>query len=135
QSTLDCERVLYGTRQLRQYPEMLVTKGRTGFIHNQLYNDNLPPVIQDIFGVCALYCSPKTTNYESMIWQIIDVNISRFLQDPTTPRISPIISLSPSPDLFQIIRLFDGDIQRRVLAEEQDSILARWTKDLREHKV
>ena len=109
---------LYGTRQLREYPEMLVTKSRTGFIHHRLYHDNLPPVIQDVFGVSALYYSPKTTNYDSTTWHIMDANVSDHLA-----RVQALI-------LIQIIRLFDGDIRQRCLAEEHEPILARWTREL-----
>ena len=134
-TTLDSERVIFGTRQLRTYPEMLVTKGRTPFIHHHLYHDNLPPVIQDIFGVCALYCSPKTANYQSTMWRIIDANVARLFQDPIPSSLPEHLARVQALILFQIIRLFDGDIRQRAQAEQCDSILATWTQELRDRTV
>jgi len=134
-TTLDSERVIFGTRQLRTYPEMLVTKGRAPFIHHHLYHDNLFPIIQDIFGVCALYCSPKTANYQSTMWRIIDANVARLFQDPIPSSLPEHLARVQALILFQIIRLFDGDIRQRAQAEQCDSILATWTQELRDRTV
>ena len=134
-TTLDCERVTFGTRQLRTFPEMLVTKGRTPFLHHHLYHDNIPPVIQDIFGVCALYCSPKTSNYQTTMWRIIDGNVARLFQDPIPSSLPEHLARVQALILFQIIRLFDGDIRQRAQAEQCDTILASWTQELRDRTV
>jgi len=134
-TTLDSERVIFGTRQLRTFPEMLVTKGRTPFIHHHLYHDNMPPVIQDIFGVCALYCSPKTMNYQSTMWRVIEGNVARLFQDPIPSSLPEHLARVQALILFQIIRLFDGDIRQRAQAEQCDSILAAWTQELRDRTV
>jgi Fungal Zn(2)-Cys(6) binuclear cluster domain len=131
---LDRERVIFGTRQLRRYPEMLVNKGCTPFLHRHLYHDSLPSVISDLFGVCALYCSKKSSNYESIMWRIIEANINRLFEQQERG-LPFLLAKVQALVLYQVIRLFDGDIRQRALAEQQDTILEQWTKELKDRTL
>jgi hypothetical protein len=124
------ERTRFVSRLFKSYPETFYKRGQTPFIHRHLYEGYTPTVIQDVLSSCALYCG-KTEQNESLIFR----DISRKALDlvnTQTPFLTPMDLLASTQALllYQVIRLFDGDIRQRADAEAHESILVSWTQQL-----
>ena len=124
------ERTRFASRLFKSYPEMFYKQGKTPFIHRHLYEEHTPPVIQDVLSSCALYCG-KTGQNESLVFGDISRKATDLI-NPQTPFLTPIDLLASTQALllYQIIRLFDGDIRQRADAEAHEGILESWTQQL-----
>lgn len=129
--TMPQDRVDFCVRQFKSYPQSLLSRTRTPFIHPELFNDSvpIPQALQEAFCICSLYLS-RTDATAAIIFRIIDAKCRQILETRTTWSISEHLAALQAFCLFQIIRLFDGDIRQRAIAEQQESILTDWTTDL-----
>ncbi|KAH8807205.1 hypothetical protein F5884DRAFT_856786 [Xylogone sp. PMI_703] len=105
--------------------QRLLSQAKTPFIHPELLHegDCLYEPLQDAFCVCALYLN-KTD-------RIIDSKSDALLSYAGNWSIAESLACVQAMILFQIIRLFDGDIRQRAIAEQQESVLTLWTAELR----
>ncbi|KAE9370004.1 hypothetical protein N431DRAFT_508914 [Stipitochalara longipes BDJ] len=124
------ERVRFASRQFRKYPEIFYTRGQNPFIHKHSYTEHLPPVISDALSACALY-SGKNTENELFVFGDISRK-AKDLVEMQRPFLSPVELLASIQALllYQIMRLFDGDIRQRADAESHEAILISWTEQL-----
>jgi hypothetical protein len=131
------ERVRFASRQFQAYPGMFYRRGQTPFIHRHLYTENPPQVIQEALSACALYCG-KNSEDELLVFGDISRKV-RNLIDLQLPFMSPVDLLASTQALllYQIIRLFDGDIRQRTDAESDETTLISWTEQLlaRGHQI
>jgi hypothetical protein len=127
------ERVRLASRQFKTYPEIFYTRGQNPFIHKYLYTEHLPPVISDALSACALY-SRKNSENELFVFGDISRK-AKDLAEMQRPFLSPVDLLASTQALllYQIIRLFDGDIRQRADAESHETILVSWTEQLLAH--
>lgn len=125
------ERIIYSIKRMKEYPDLFVREGYTPFIHRKLYVDTVPLPIQDVLGVCALY-KAKSENNENLVFRTISLKARRLIEDYSQPILSVAERLASVQALvlFQIIRLFDGDIRQRADAEKDASTLKDWTRQL-----
>jgi hypothetical protein len=130
-NTLPQDRVNFCIQQFKSYPQMLLTRNRTPFIHPELYNDFLPfpQALQDAYCACALYLS-KTEATCATVFRMIETKCSQVLEARTSWTISEHLAALQAFCLFQIIRLFDCDIRQRAVAEQQESTIAESSADL-----
>lgn len=130
-TTLPRDRVIYCVQQFKSYPSMLLQHGRTPFIHHALYNEDgpFPHSIQEAYSVCALYLS-RTEKTSASIFRIIESKNNDLLASAGTWTIAEHLAALQAMCFLQIIRLFDGDIRQRALAEQQEHILPEWTTSL-----
>jgi hypothetical protein len=124
------ERVRFASRQFQTYPEMFYTRGQNPFIHKHSYTEHLPPAISDALSACALY-SGKNNENELFVFGDISRK-AKDLAEMQRPFLSPVDLLASIQALllYQIIRLFDGDIRQRADAESHESTLMSWTEQL-----
>jgi Fungal Zn(2)-Cys(6) binuclear cluster domain len=124
------ERTRFASRQFRMYPEIFYTRGQNPFIHKHSYTEHLPPVISDALSACALY-SGKNTENELFVFGDISRK-AKDLAEMQRPFLSPVDLLASTQALllYQIMRLFDGDIRQRADAESHETILISWTEQL-----
>ncbi|KAB8211763.1 hypothetical protein BDV34DRAFT_184259, partial [Aspergillus parasiticus] len=125
------ERIVNAVKRLKVYPDLFVREGKTPFIHPGLYQDHPPGSIQDALMVCALY---KEKNKANEAWVLRGINsktaglLDRSAQSqlPVLEQLAAVQALI----LYQIIRLFDGDIRQRAEAERTDQTMSSWIKQL-----
>jgi hypothetical protein len=124
------ERVRFAYRQFKTYPEIFYKRGQNPFIHQHLYTEHVPLVIQDALSACALYCGKSSEN-ELLVFSDISRK-AMGLAELKCPFLSPVDLLASTQALllYQIIRLFDGDIRQRADAELHEAILVSWTEQL-----
>jgi hypothetical protein len=124
------ERVNFVSLQLKKYPEMLYRHGQTPFLHRQLNNEYTSQVLEDVASACALYCGKNAANervvYGDLSRKARDIAAAQFSLETPLKRLACTQALI----LYQIIRLFDGDIRQRADAESHEPILKEWTDHL-----
>ncbi|KAJ5105268.1 hypothetical protein NUU61_002615 [Penicillium alfredii] len=125
------ERIVNAVKRLKAYPDLFVREGKTPFIHPDLYHDSLPESIQDAMMLCALYKEKNEAN-EAWVFRCINSKtaslLDRLAQSPqlVLEQLAAVQALI----LYQIIRLFDGDIRQRAEAERADRTMSSWIKQL-----
>lgn len=126
------ERIIYSVKRIKAYPGLFVSEGSTPFIHKKLYSEYMPLAIQDVLGICALY-GQKTERNQDLVFQAISLKAAQLIAGYTPQGLSAIEQLASTQALilYQIIRLFDGDIRQRADAERADTILNEWTQQLK----
>lgn len=127
--SMDRERIRYIIRKLVGYPEKLLRYGKTAFVHPQAYQMVMSPALQDACCAAALYSGKNEIN-EVMIWEIISTKANHLVEPRASWSISEHLAHLQALIVFQIIRLFDGDIRQRAEAERHQHILTQWTQQL-----
>lgn len=127
------ERIVYVVKQIKSYPGLFVREGQTPFIHSSLWKDRLPRAIQDVLGACALYGERRQTN-QALVFGVISAAADRLISDYPLVTIAAMEQLAgvQALILYQIIRLFDGDIRQRADAERANPTLQDWTRKLQD---
>ena len=95
-----------------------------------MYGTELPQCFQDVVSVSALYLSKSDKN-GNLVLNVLENKANILIH--SCPTALPIIEHLASVQalvVYQIIRLFDGDIRQRGLAERQKSRLDEWTTRL-----
>ncbi|KAF4626680.1 hypothetical protein G7Y89_g11479 [Cudoniella acicularis] len=126
---MDRERIRYCVRQLRTLPEKFVKQGRNAFIHPQTFQYMTPQSLQDALCVAALYMQKNEFN-EALIWEIISTKVNQLLDPRGSWSISDNLASLQALIIYQIIRLFDGEVRPRSDAEQQEATLIAWTDHL-----
>ena len=106
------------------------------FIHAELYSKGMPDCVQDAFLALSTYLA-KTDKTEALIHRIIEEKVDKLvtsqtnggLPNGTIDEIGRVQSLL----IYSMIRLFDGDIRQRHLAERHLPVLHEWTKQMLVH--
>ena len=127
------ERIVYTVKQIKSYPGHFVRQGQTPFIHSSLWRDRLPRAIQDVLGACALYGEKRQTN-QPLVFGVISAAADRLMSEYPLVGTTAMEQLAAVQALilYQIIRLFDGDIRQRADAERANPTLQDWTRQLQD---
>jgi hypothetical protein len=96
----------------------------------------MPKPLQDAYAACAIH-STKTPENEFVAFNIIEAKANELLRSPSQHSWTPLDLLAAIQSLmiFQFIRLFDGDIRQRALAESAEPVLEAWTEQLKQRTV
>lgn len=124
----DTERWRVCAQELKSYPRAFAEAGENAFIHRLLYRDMAPAPIRKAFMVSAAYML-KTQANEAMLFQTIESEV-RDLMQSTLITIEDQLAFVQALLVYQIIRLFDGDIRQRVIAEQHLELLKQSTVQL-----
>ncbi|KAH7134442.1 hypothetical protein EDB81DRAFT_870988 [Dactylonectria macrodidyma] len=115
-----------------------INTGRNPFIHSKLYSKSMPTCVQAAFMALSTYLS-KTDKTSDMIHRLIDEKADKLVSShinggqgiDTLEDIGRVQSLF----IYCTIRLFDGGIRQRHLAEQHLPILHDWTKEMFQNAV
>ncbi|KAI0449894.1 hypothetical protein F5B21DRAFT_492898 [Xylaria acuta] len=122
----------YILNRVKGFTGEMATKNATPFMHEQLYRDCKPKCIISCFAACVLYASRTPAN-TAMVMRALSGNAREFVDAEACRVIStPIEKLARSQALFlyQIIRLFDGDVALRAQGEKDMGLLKTWLSEL-----
>lgn len=89
-------------------------------------------VYQDALSVCGLYVQ-KTDRNQDTIFRILESKITALLQESVSTRVEDNLVALQALILYQIIRLFDGDVRQRANAERHLELLDIWTLRLQQN--
>ncbi|PVH71455.1 hypothetical protein DL98DRAFT_521045 [Cadophora sp. DSE1049] len=120
----------YCISELKRSVETVVLEGRTPFIHPDLYSETMPETYQDLLGVCSLYMQRTPRNYP-MVFRMMDAKLKRLGNSAkSVVQLGQWLLHVQTLIMYQIIRLFDGDMQQRRNAERDMKVLDAWTERL-----
>lgn len=111
-------------------------KGSNPFIHSRLYKVRSPRCIQDAFMAVSSYVS-RSPGTEDMVYRIVEERATELValegSQQHQSQFDPFDQMSRVQALlmYSIIRLFDGDIRQRHLAEKHLPVLHSWTLQMR----
>ncbi|RSL75429.1 hypothetical protein CEP51_010870 [Fusarium floridanum] len=125
-------RLKFSIAEIQKAPSTMVLENQTPWCHALLYKNEMPRSMQgkvhlssvgdsltlsaDAHAACALYLAKNRVN-SPFIFRSIETRVNDLLSSP--PPITPLECLAHTQALilYQIIRLFDGDIGARASAE------------------
>ncbi|KAL7924856.1 hypothetical protein ACQKWADRAFT_260018 [Trichoderma austrokoningii] len=115
-SEIVARKLQFSLDQIHKAPRTMVTETQTPWSHPLLYADSMPRSMQDAHASCALYLAKNRANAQ-VIFRCIESRVQDLLCEPLPT--TPIDSLAHTQALllYQIIRLFDGDISARASGE------------------
>ena len=144
-TTID-EPVPYGEDTLHNYIGELkswlrrwVSHGSSPLIHAQLYRTGLPSAMEDAYTSVTAFLAKNDTNnlmtmriLENRVQQLINTQPDAIDGTLSLVMINTISHLARTQALFiyQLIRLFDGDIRSRAQAESHNDLLRRWARQM-----
>ncbi|KAJ8115992.1 hypothetical protein OPT61_g2487 [Boeremia exigua] len=126
------DRVEYCATRLSLLPDLFAKSGQNMFIHRQTFQSLLSPALQQAMSACALYCT-RTSHTKALVRQILHHNVQHLLAttDPASASNHDLIAALQALILYQLIRLFDGDIRLRTAAEADTPTTILWASELR----
>ncbi|KAI0189638.1 hypothetical protein F4808DRAFT_445306 [Astrocystis sublimbata] len=123
----------YIFNRVKAFTRETATKHATPFMHGRLYQDFKPQSIISSFTSCVLYESRTPTN-RTMVMRSISGHARELVNTEMCRviKVTPIEKLARSQALFlyQVIRLFDGDVALRAQGEKDMGLLRTWLNEL-----
>ncbi|KAH8883168.1 hypothetical protein GQ53DRAFT_753069 [Thozetella sp. PMI_491] len=125
-------RVEFVAKRLATIPRTFVEQGQTMFIHRMQFQQRCSPALQDAMSACALYCMKGVAN-QTLVLQNLEHRCQQLIASTNAALTSKIDLLAALQALllYQIMRLFDGDIRLRAHAEADEPIVSLWASQLR----
>ena len=117
---------------MQQLPKTFIDTLQTLFIHPRLYSfADKPVAITNLFGTCAAYLA-KSRHNEDAIFRMVNTEVERIFatHSDNVNDVHLNLPLAQAFLLYQIIRLFDGNIRQRAVAERQQAKLLAWSDQL-----
>lgn len=110
----------------------LGTHNATPFLHRYLYRDYTPHCILSCFATSVLYANRTPANtamvmraLHSSVRELVDAEAGRVLATPVEK-----LARAQALFLYQIVRLFDGDVALRAQGEKDIPLLQAWLGEL-----
>jgi hypothetical protein len=122
----------YIMNRVKGFTSDAVARNATPFMHRYLYKDHTPPCILECFSTNVLYTNRTPTNM-AMVMRALHRNVVELVGTETGRAVAtPAEKLARTQALFlyQIIRLFDGDVTLRAQGEKDIPLLQTWLGDL-----
>ncbi|KAK9354676.1 hypothetical protein V1505DRAFT_386782 [Lipomyces doorenjongii] len=107
----------------------MVLENQTAWCHPRLYIDFMPRSMQDALACCALYLAKNHINAPI----IFSTKVSDLLAAPEPTTAIELLARTQALILYQIIRIFDGDIVAMAAAAATSSALEAATLALMPH--
>ncbi|KAL4772270.1 hypothetical protein BDW60DRAFT_187745 [Aspergillus nidulans var. acristatus] len=109
-------------RELKSYPPQFAKQGETIFIHRQLYRESMPQSIRMAFGISCSSCLLSDAN-RNTLFKAIDSEVDELLNTAEPAALRDDLARLQALLLYQTIRLFQGTLEQRSSAEQQQSLL------------
>lgn len=115
--------------ELCTFVPSIAYSGRTLFMHESLYQNFQPATFQDSCSLAGLYMV-KTSKNLPIIANSIASKVSSLVASSSSWTLSEHLAAVQALIIYQIIRLFDPDLNQQALAERQNHLLELWTATL-----
>lgn len=133
--------LFYFTDEIQKWPRKWTSEASCPFIHCQLYGPDLPECLQDAYTAAAAYGS-TTSDAKTTVLCILEHRSGNLLHEQELSLNSPEeagildtatrLARTQALLVYEIIRLFDGDIGSRHDAECHLPTLVSWAESLRQ---
>ncbi|SPN99085.1 uncharacterized protein DNG_02123 [Cephalotrichum gorgonifer] len=124
--------VYYLVNRVKAFTSDVAERNSTPFMHARLYTDHTPPCILDCFATNVLYTNRNPRNIATVM-QALYRNVRALIgTEAGRVIVTPAEKLACTQALFlyQVIRLFDGDVTLRAQGEHDIPLLRTWLGDL-----
>lgn len=108
--------------QIRDAPNMFAKQAETLFIHRELLEQHFPRPLRAAFGICAATATMNDMN-NSFMFRAIDAEVTDLLAARHDTNLLDGLVLLQAAVLYQIIRLYRGGWQQRLVAEQQEFLV------------
>lgn len=108
--------------EIRSYPISMARNGETVFINSKLYGDSFPRPLRIAFSICT-GCLCLNERNQALLFQALDTGVSELLAPPLSSTLLESLVILQAAVLYQIIRMFYGDLEQRVIAERQEYLV------------
>ncbi|KAI1436243.1 hypothetical protein GGR50DRAFT_693428 [Xylaria sp. CBS 124048] len=122
----------HAMKRVKGCPRDMATRNATAFLHPRLYHDYLPQCSISVFSTCVLYMNRTPENTAMGMRTLCQsarelvINGSLRIVLPPVEKLARVQALF----LYQVIRLFDGDVTLRAQAEKDLALLRKWLDEL-----
>ncbi|CAK7212736.1 hypothetical protein SCUCBS95973_001564 [Sporothrix curviconia] len=114
---------------IRDAPRLFVLENRVPWSHPLLYHDHMPRSMEEAMSSCALYLAKNSAN-GPIILRTVDARLRDLLAAPEPSTPLECIAHVQALLLYNIIGIFDGDINARATVEKTQVQLQRAAKRL-----
>ncbi|TGO65679.1 hypothetical protein BOTNAR_0075g00290 [Botryotinia narcissicola] len=124
-------RVEFVAKRLARIPRVFVQHGHTMFIHQMQFQQSCSLALQDAMSACALYCMKGVAN-QALVFGILEHKCQQLIASTNALLASrtDLLAALQALLLYQMVRLFDGDIRLRAHAEADEAIVILWASQL-----
>jgi hypothetical protein len=121
--------LLYVANELRCIVPCLAYAGSTVFVHRHLYKEHEPEAYQDCVAISALYLA-KTARNQHILANSITTKIANLISAARTWTLTQHLAAVQALIIYQIICLFDPDLNLQASAEKHNILLEIWSAHL-----
>lgn len=118
--------------RVKSFTSDAASRNATPFMHRYLYKDHTPSCILECFTANVLYVNRNPANM-AMIMRALHRNVTDLVRTEIAhPGATVVEKLARTQALFlyQVIRLFDGDVTLRAQGEKDIPLLQSWLDEL-----
>ncbi|KAJ5368709.1 uncharacterized protein N7496_008469 [Penicillium cataractarum] len=114
-SEIIASKLQFAVDVLKNAPSMMVLETQLPWCHSQLYKKYMPRAMQDAYSCCSLYMSRNETN-TPVIMSLLDARTDDLLSTPQPTTLIELLARAHALLLYQIMRLFAGDVRSHATA-------------------
>lgn len=115
--------------QIRRCPQVFAERAETIFIHKSLFSEKqLPQPLRTAIGICTGTLSNKVNH--KLLFQVLDSETVALLTSSLTLSLQEELYKLQALTLYQIIRLFYGQMTQRIVAERQEYLVRSYALKL-----
>jgi hypothetical protein len=124
-------RVEFVAKRLATIPMTFAHHGQTMFIHRIQFQQSCSSALQDAMSACALYCMKGVAN-QALVFSNLGYKCQQLIASTNALLASKtdLLAALQALLLYQMMRLFDGDIRLRAHAEADGPITILWASQL-----
>jgi hypothetical protein len=116
--------------QIREFPGMFALRAETPFIHKALYpNFSFPRHLRAAFGICGASAMINDHNRQ-LLFQALDAEMVELLSRAMTGTLLDQLTRLQAAVLYQVVRLFYGSLEDRIIAERQEFLVRSYALKL-----
>jgi hypothetical protein len=128
-SFLNNEQIRYIVGALRAFVPSLAYTGSTQFVHQSLWDLYQPEAYQDSVAIASLYLYKNSKN-KNILTNMIGSKITDLISASSNWTLLEHLAAVQALIVYQIIRLFDPDLNQQTQAEKNNALLELWAAQL-----
>jgi hypothetical protein len=128
-SWLNEAQVSYIIRGMCSFIPAMAYAGSTAFLHKNLYQAHEPQAYQDCVAISALYLT-KTNRNQHILANSMNAKVANLVTESATWTLPQHLAAVQALIIYQIIRLYDLDLNLQAQAAKQNSLLELWSATL-----
>lgn len=126
---LNDAQVVYIVRNMSAFVSNMADSGTTSFLHKDLYGAHEPQAYQDAVAISALHLN-KTVRNQRILSRAIMAKIASMANNSKEWTLPQHLAAVQAMIIYQVIRLYDPDLNLQGEAEKHNNLLQIWSARL-----